>query len=259
MGGLCNRMRAIDSAMQLLADGPEHRLVVHWERRWSILNARFDALFEPIPGVVVHEVERVPLRYRISLAARAFRAINRVHLVLPEEVQELVLRKGDARPYLAHAHLAWMSYHRFHGVPGRYAQFVPRADIRAAIAESTAGFDAHTIGVHIRRTDHAKAIESSPLELFEAAMDQALAVQPGTTFYLATDCEDTKARLTARYGERLRTNRQPASRSSLEGVKDAVVELYALSRTAQLLGSYWSSFSQTAGHIGNIPHTVIKR
>jgi hypothetical protein len=50
-----------------------------------------------------------------------------------------------------------------------------------------------------------------------------------------------------------------ADRDSADGVVQAAVELYALSRTQRVYGSYWSSFSHTAAHIGGIQEfTVLK-
>ena len=42
------------------------------------------------------------------------------------------------------------------------------------------------------------------------------------------------------------------TRDSLDGMKMAVAELFALSRTSKIIGSYYSSYSQIAAELGNI-------
>jgi hypothetical protein len=118
-------------------------------------------------------------------------------------------------------------------------------------------FDPWTIGVHIRRTDNIKAIEGSPTLEFVAAMERSVSADPRTRFYLATDCTVTKKEMSERFADRIITDRIPAVRSSKEGMQQALVELYTLSRTSFLLRSHFSSFSRTAAEIGNIGSQVI--
>lgn len=54
------------------------------------------------------------------------------------------------------------------------------------------------------------------------------------------------------YGERIIVNLyQVFSRENKNGMESAVIDLYALSKTQKIYGSFWSSFSQTASAIGN--------
>ena len=50
--------------------------------------------------------------------------------------------------------------------------FHPQVDIQKRIDEVTSKFTTKTIGVHIRRTDHAKAIAQSPLSKFFDLLDK---------------------------------------------------------------------------------------
>ena len=38
----------------------------------------------------------------------------------------------------------------------------------------------------------------------------------------------------------------------------AVVDLFVLSKTRRLIGSYWSSFTDTAAELGNLPLTIAR-
>ena len=51
---------------------------------------------------------------------------------------------------------------------------------------------------------------------------------------------------------------QSVRRDTLAGMQDAVVDLFCLSRTRKLLGSYWSSFSDMAAELSGIPLQIVK-
>jgi len=50
-----------------------------------------------------------------------------------------------------------------------------------------------------------------------------------------------------------------AERNSLQGMQDALVELYTLSRTSRIIGSMQSSYSETAAQIGRIQCEFINK
>ncbi len=98
-----------------------------------------------------------------------------------------------------------------------------------------------------------KAIERSTDALFIQQMQHEIDLDPYVRFYLATDSMDVKENFLRQFGGRIITAPGMVSRTSIEGIQDALVELYALSRTQKILGSYWSSYSTTAAQLGNIP------
>ncbi|CAE7833525.1 unnamed protein product [Symbiodinium sp. CCMP2592] len=112
-----------------------------------------------------------------------------------------------------------------------------------------------TVSVHIRRTDHTKAIARSPEDLFVQAMDSY-----GTEakFFLATDDAEVESRLRRRYGQRLLTQpKRTLSRNDPDGIEDALLDLLMLSQGSEVLGSYKSSFSAMAAHFRCIPLHVV--
>ena len=145
--------------------------------------------------------------------------------------------------------------------------FQPNDQVGRLIDERTAAFTPNTIGVHIRRTDHQQAIDESPLELFIEAIDREqeassrMAAYHGTPFsiYLATDDEATKEAMRKRYGKRVITSEAEATRESTDGIRDALVEMYALSRTRHIYGSAGSTFSPIAACLGDVPITILQR
>jgi hypothetical protein len=258
-GGLCNRMRAIDSALALHQRRSDH-LRVFW-RVGAELNCSFHDLFQPIEGMEL--VDHLPFWSRFMRRFGRFHALSRVIGSMKgisyyhhDEFQRLEQDAASGRLMeLRRMHI--MSYSRFFPTDKTYHRFRPIPMLTERISKIADHFDPWTIGVHIRRTDNLQAIDGSPTLEFVAAMERALSADPRTRFYLATDCEVTKNEISDRFGDRVMTDRTPAVRSSKEGMQQALVELYALSRTSYLLRSHFSSFSRTAAEIGNIGSQVI--
>jgi hypothetical protein len=259
VGGLCNRMRAIDSAIAL-AEHVNMPLRITWVVD-SEMCARFSDLFDPLPPpITILTKTRTPLWLQSARKRNLFipvllRAARRTTFFDHTEHSRLV--NADRAELRLRRRLAIRSYERFEPNNTVYQLFKPIPLLRARIDELTRSFDAKTIGVHIRRTDNMIATARSPDHLFVEAMTEAIEQDPESSFFLATDSPETKAKFLRRFGSRMRTQHLNRDRSTVEGVQDGVVELYALSKTRRILGSYWSSFSHTAAHIGGIKeHTV---
>ena len=108
------------------------------------------------------------------------------------------------------------------------------------------------VGVHIRRTDHTKCIENSPLEYFIDMMNKVNKEDISTKFYLATDCLETKNKLKEMFKERIYTSDIVLKRTSKEGVKGALQDFVSLSNCSKIIGTKYSSFSEMAALYGNI-------
>ena len=136
--------------------------------------------------------------------------------------------------------------------------FVPTDEIEQLITPYTSQFTAHTVGIHIRRTDNVESIRQSPIELFIEAMEQEVRTFPDTVFFVASDSEEEKSVLKQHFGKRIITSAQKAERNSIEGMKEAVADFYTLSRTHHIFGSQYSSFSEVAAKINNVPFSTLK-
>ena len=105
------------------------------------------------------------------------------------------------------------------------------------------------VGVHIRRTDHTKCINESPLSFFIETMSR----EPSETrFYLATDCENSRKKIIEVFKDRVIISEIILKRTSLEGVKGAIIDFLNLSSCSKIIGTRYSSFSEMAALYGGV-------
>ena len=109
------------------------------------------------------------------------------------------------------------------------------------------------IGVHIRRTDHKKAIEYSTLDKFLELLRKDSTVQ----YVVATDDQEVRQRLVEEFGDRCLFPALVLSRKTEEGMIQGVADFFALSKCHQIWGSYASSFSELAARYGSCELTIV--
>jgi len=114
---------------------------------------------------------------------------------------------------------------------------------------------AGTIGVHIRRTDHVKAIQNSLSTAFWAKMG---AYPADTIFYVASDLDTEREEAIRRFGDRVRIGPKVLlGRNSPDGCRDAFLDMVCLSKCSEIIGSYASSFGEMAAALGNVPLKIV--
>ncbi|MDO4510694.1 MAG: hypothetical protein Q4B68_02615 [Bacteroidales bacterium] len=258
--GLANRMRAWASA---IAFTERHGMALNvvW-RKCSNNNCLFSDLFKPLSEAVAPHVRLVDggaaaqwlydqpmkrnlhlprlwhaLKYGVRIYFHHMRSIAQQYEGAAREQHVLnLVGEGDA--------LVFSCYPLCDYPDALNASvFRPTDEIEARIQQRAADFAPSMIGVHIRRTDNAMAIKSSPISLFEHHMRQALEQYPGAHFYLATDDERVKRHMEHAFPGKIHTSPAPADRTSAEGMKEAAVEMFTLARCNHFIGSYYSSFS----------------
>lgn len=271
-GGLCNRMLAIDSAIKLCRD-IEQDLTIHWVQN-HYLNAAFTDLFKPI------QVEKPAISFEVTdqkwllhsdrelaknkqlIYNRLLKIYQRTHFnkVIQSLEVEGLLKSGFDFTRLANYNKTLISsFHRFYSNRIAPEFFQPTAALQAEIDRICAHFSAHTIGIHIRRGDHRRSIKLSPTSLFIEKMEADIAQNSETTFYLASDSDEEKRTLGQRFGDRLlMQDDQLGDRNSIEGMKRAVIDLYCLSNTNRILGSFYSTFSVVAAELKGIGFEEVK-
>lgn len=268
-GGLGNRMRVAASAYAMMRQTGNTCRVL-WLPQWG-MHCRFDDLFLPYAD----KGGRLELRDACGYERLLFARPTWQNLHLSRLLQRLCFRHIILAPQIWHLnqngfdYVAWFrqggtlmtAYRDFYpwSPEDLRSLFRPTPEVQELIDERTAAFSSHSIGIHIRRTDHQQAIDESPLELFITAIDQELEEEPFLSIYLATDDESTKTTLRKRYGNRLITSPIQASRNSTDGIREALVEMLALSRTQHIYGSAGSTFSPIAACLGNVPITILQR
>ncbi len=136
--------------------------------------------------------------------------------------------------------------------------FVPKKDIQSKIDTITSQFSPNTYGLHIRRKDNKASIEQSPIELFEKAIESKLTTELDARFFLCSDDQGVKEYLKNKYGGIIMSYDSVLSRASKQGIKDAVVELWALSNTKEIWGSFYSSYSEIASAINGADLKIMK-
>lgn len=264
--GLGNRLLGLASA-RAVAEALGRELIVVWKREVGC-NVRADELFDlPMQVVEISEngLKKEPLaqlqgnhvkkkwRERASL----FLECDDVERIKKEQGYEGLFETLKKEPVVYFktfgpvCELGADSYRFLR--PGRY--------IEEKGAALFAKIDGHTVGVHVRRTDHTEAIENSPLSLFVERMQRELGADDKTVFFVATDDAGVKEELRAAFpAERLIFNEKGIiDRDSKEGLADAFVEMLALSKCRKILGSYNSTFSLLPSYIGDIPLEVVSK
>ena len=272
-GGLGNRMR-VAAATAAMAEQLKAPVRCLWMEQWG-LRCRFDALFE---STVLTEISGHPFELRdatcmeqLVLARPQRRNLNMPRLVqrmlfsdviFSERVMPLRMKGFDFLNWakaggqrLMHA---YRDFYRW-DLSLLSQLFTPTSEIKALIDARCAAFSAHSIGVHVRRTDNQESIDDSPLHLFFEHLDACIGQHDDTTIYLATDDEVTKKSMRQRYSHRIITSPTQADRESTAGIIEGLVEMYTLSRTNYIYGSAGSTFSEMAAAIGQKPFEVVRR
>lgn len=265
-GGLANRMRSILSAYQLAREIGS-RLEVVWFKDKG-LNAGFHDLFLPVKAEGFHlrdacglDFLRLQLPKGRNLHLTRLVQKGRFDVCLYETCTPVAGTPEELKAQLQGRQVYWATCYAHQAYPADMAArfFRPLPAIEKKVEQFSAQLGPVSMGVHIRRTDNAQAIEHSPIRLFFDRIDSFLAHQPEGCIFLATDDQDTKKAMRQRYGQQLVCVPQPASRKTLSGVVDGLVDMLTLARCGQILGSWYSSFSELAAQIGGVPLEIVKK
>ena len=268
VGGLGNRMQALVAAYNL-HQATGIRVRVLWFRDWA-LDAPFSSIFQPIcqEGFVVKDATPfdsllydrprrhnlyVPLLPQRLLFSRRIRETQTVALKAQGFDFERWAREAKGNVYFA-------CYESFGNVSDSLYDDLLRLSttVEQKLQTITGGFSDHTIGLHIRRTDNYRSIAQSPLYLFENKIKEEIEKNPDTCVFLATDDEPTKKTLTAEFPGRILTSSKAAERGTVDGIQDALAEMYALASCERIYGSAGSSFSIIASKLKQTPLCILK-
>ena len=254
-GGLCNRLLAIHSSLHLSRDIQQPLRVV-W-RMNPELGCRFDRLFR-VPGEISQFIN---LETRKPSIARKIRELPFRYFHWPplrpsfqwQEIEALHKAGYDFSAFSNRRHTQFESLSLFYGEDRPFYGFQP-ADTLSDRIKGVLGGDTEIIGIHIRRTDHKLSIQHSHTDLFAEKIEAIVRKNYDQKFFLATDDPQEEAKLLRLFPRRISTfGKRSQNRSREEAIEDALVDLYCLSRTRKILGSYASTFSFVAGWIGGVP------
>lgn len=267
-GGLANRMRVIASGFRLMKESNQE-LEVIWNLK-DELNCEYSKLFDPIIDLKITSKQKrynyvkatnQNKFYKWALALTINKIINIDYCIKEGDFSKLIwnnkidilkISKKNKNIYI-------QTYEEFGENFNQFAKFKPVFEIQNSIDDQVQHFDKDTIGIHIRRSDNKKAIEQSPLELFVNRIEFELEINLNANFFLATDDLFTERKLKELYGKKILTYKKELTRNTNKGIIDAVVDMYCLSSTKYIYGSYWSSFSDIASRVGNIELKILRK
>lgn len=254
IGGLCNRMRAINSA-RVLAEKRHEKLVVIWFVNPE-LGCPFERIFEPTDDFKVINIHS---KWNIKKLWYQITAILFGSFIGNEDIRSHRTDDGLDEDFVASSLGAYVYIAtEEHFYPCHdYSVFLPEKQVQDKIDGKRKELGEHAVGVHIRRTDNMPSIGKSSTLSFIESMQKELEENPDTVFYLATDDFSEEEVLRERFpGKIVSYQERNLSRDSVEGIQDAMVDLYCLASTRKIIGSFFSSFTDIAADMQGIPKVI---
>lgn len=253
IGGLCNRMRAINSA-RIFAEKRKEKLTVIWFVNPE-LGCPFEKIFEPSSAFKV-----INIYSKWNLKKLWYQLTSLIFGIYLDN-KSIRFHKGEGtleEPFASSLGPYVYIATEEHFYPCHdYSPFLPEKELSARIDSKKNELGEHAVGVHIRRTDNMPSIGKSSTPDFIDAMNKELSRNPDTMFYLATDDLSEEEALRERFPGKIISNEERnLSRDSVEGIRDAMIDLYCLASTSKIIGSYFSSFTDIAADMRGIPKVI---
>lgn len=262
IGGLCNRMRSVSSAV-FFAQKHKQELTVIWPCN-DECNCKCNDLFDVSNWNNVKFIYTPYVGKNFLNRIRNFLYKNCVNILKKKCVYVYENISKDDLLYISenleNRNIYISSCEYWFESEEPFSIYIPQNSIQHAIMEIKQKLGNDCIGVHIRRGDNAVSINNSPTEIFVEKMQSLIQQNENTKFYLATDSELEIQKMQTFFGkDRIIYNSGAVlNRSSRIGIRDAVIDLYILAGTKMILGSFYSSFTETAGAIHKSPVIVCK-
>lgn len=249
VGGLGNRMRVIDSGRAL---AKQFGLPLHLN--WILdpsCNCSFTELFEIPCGVAINEINLNKISRRLLHRTVPLRVILNGGRYIGLHNGEKLLSHANLRNFCfdLKGHLYLTTCFEF--MSGDLPRLVPTKVLQQKISTVTKNFCANVVGVHIRRTDNITSELKNPTSAFVTIMRDEVKRNQEVKFFLATDSLAEEEELQELFPGKIIVHRKASlNRNEPDAIKDAVVDMYCLAKTAKIIGSFWSSFSDVAAYLG---------
>lgn len=264
-GGLANRMRVIVSGLWL-SDQLCQELKVIWNNN-SELYCSFEDLFQPIAGM---KIIKKKVKYKYLKSTNQSNWVRKIIAFLINNFIgiDLCIKEADFKRYIWNKKIDLLEVSKgkkeiyihtceeFGDNSKEFSKFFPLPELQYIIDQNCNKFNDKTIGIHIRRGDHYESIRKSRLDLFIKEIE--LRIQENDNlFFLATDDDEVLYELRNRFHEKILFNSRVLNRNTKKGIIGALIDLYCLSKTTYIYGSYRSSFSDIAARLGNIESKIL--
>ena len=261
--GMANRILPMGCIISL-ATGLNYRSVMFWTPDDVIARARFGDLFDTtdlpfklVEGYKARAIQFTHLRKGSPLNLRKKILGSLILKLLAYDKKILITGREEHRQFCELQNLNLNRYRKiilYAHIPFRYEYDVswlkPAPAIAPRIIELKKQFSPNTLGVHFRGTD---ATKEPPTEKIIARMRAEIELDPDVRFFFASDNDKSGKAIIDTFGDRLIMNTDNAPRGTVEGQRDAVVDLFALADTSRIIGPRYSTFSALSAMIGNRP------
>ncbi len=256
--GLCNRLKCIVSALRM-GEQTSRQIFLRWGKTYT-MGADFSELFD----FPIIKKDGGEIKDRGAVHCKTFEEGYSNTPCLLLDTWRLLLKKGEVGENFAKVYpekdtpIIDLEYERIsQEIKNKFLpyfkQFVPAASLRKEIESFSQEKDIpNAIGIHARRTEFLMNADGrgqvSTDERFFEAME---GMDKEVKFFLATDSDETEKNFMKRFGERVivfpKTNWNKDTRRSME---EAVIDLFLLSKTKYILGTYLSTFTEVAWWLG---------
>jgi len=261
-GGISNRLKIMVSLMRL-AKKTKSNFYFYWPKN-KLCNLEFQDLFEKMNGEITKEEAKKVLESKNKkyygdnlnlfdfpnkekVIFSGWRFIFQTKDIIP--LSKDVLFKGQKN----------LDY-EFFNTPLELREelscllrnFKPLPPLMKKIKEFSEKENiSQAIGIHMRRGDFKEAQEISSDKRFLKKIQEILEKDPKVRFFLCTDSKESEKLLKKDFGEKIITYpKKEFDRLKKEFLQEGLIELFLLSKTKRIIGSYLSSYTEMAWWLG---------
>lgn len=249
-GGLGNRFRAINGAIELLKILPGSTLIVRWYPHKE-LNANVFDLIENVANVHFENNEIKDWIFKHIIKWKWLEKFNQIYRLIFKLFYDEVIFDYELKSNSSKIH--WQDFQAKKVLIISCREIFKFNDFRnftfkQEVIDTSLLIPENTIGVHVRRGDHHEIIHGSPLDHYLNYLHQE-----GNNFdkiFLATDDQAVKDLFKVQFKDKLIIQDKPLSRNSFTGIVSAINDLIGLSKCKTVLGNSKSSFIDFANRFG---------
>lgn len=249
VGGLGNRLAALLSA-HVLAEAEGRDLWVHWVLQGGPPKDRFKAPLESlyqVDGIHIIGETRWQKAWAYQ-AARRFHLRDSHHKLQPGYDERVLvaplhgrLQTNEGAWHDAWHALFWKKYH------------LEPSLAKAVTSFARDHFTPKTIGLQIRVHGHRRTRDWKPVEKFTKFIENRLAQDPQTRFFVSSDDLKVTMRLKDRFQASILSQNKTDKLNTLTALRQTVIDIHLLTHCVEFYSSAHSGLSQFVAFIRNEP------
>jgi len=261
-GGISNRIKCVVSALRWSAV-LKRETALYWPQDHTCCCAFVDLFENKIIPINKNEYEKIKKYSRFCLIGSQYTVLDTWRLlVFRNELRRSfgkVYPKGFTEPGGGSIDF---EYERIPEAIRKefliyFSMLLPVGYVRDQVSAFLRQFNARTVSVAIRTwNDYEKRARLFNINKFHNVMDTF----PEANFFVTSDSSDAVDMLKQKYGTRIMCypkRTKMGDRSSPEAMQDALIDLLLVSKNKFLIGSYISTFSETAWWFGGCNAKVL--